>query len=197
MTLHRPIIIVMAVALALGLAGALYDYFRPGPAARTTMATPPLTPALQSIAPAFSMRTLDGQTTALAKLQGKVVILNLWATWCPPCLVEFPMLIDLVNKLDGQVVLVALSSDRTAGPVRTFLDQMATETNTPLVPPHFWIGLDEGRRITRDLYRVTTYPESFIIAPNGTVARHIIGIDDWKRAETEAFIRGLIPTHNP
>src|SRR5688500_1364907 len=74
-----------------------------------------------SRAPAYSAPTLDGQTVSLASLRGKVVVLNVWATWCRPCLQEMPALERLHQQLSSQgLAIVAVSVDApigTAGPL--------------------------------------------------------------------------------
>jgi cytochrome c biogenesis protein CcmG/thiol:disulfide interchange protein DsbE len=178
-------------ALGLAAIGAIYDVYHPAPAV-TVQSVPPATPPMGRPAPDFTLTDLSGATMTLSSLRGQVVIVNFWASWCAPCVIEWPLLIDLTAKFNGRVVLIAPSSDKTKGAVQTFIDQMHAQTKSPVEPPLVWVGVDPNRSITRDLYRVTTYPESFIIAPDGTVARHVVGIDDWNTGEVDQLIRGLL-----
>src|SRR5229473_5354741 len=70
-------------------------------------------------APAFAVRDLDGRDISAASLRGKVVLLNFWATWCPPCRAEIPDLVALQQKYRDQVVIIGISEDES--PVETVL----------------------------------------------------------------------------
>jgi peroxiredoxin len=73
-------------------------------------------------APEFSLETLDGKQVSLASLKGKVVVVDFWATWCPPCVAEIPGFQELQAKYaEKGVVFVGVSLDRRAEPVKEFL----------------------------------------------------------------------------
>jgi thiol-disulfide isomerase/thioredoxin len=85
-------------------------------------------PKVGAPAPAVILRTLDGQMLDLAQLRGKVVVVNVWATWCAPCRAEMPMLnAFFLQHRDADVVLVGLSADRTRdkGDVRKVMGAFA------------------------------------------------------------------------
>ncbi len=119
-------------------------------------------------APDFALETLRGDTFRLSEHRGEVVVLNFWATWCPPCREEIPMFVDLQRELgsDGlQFVGVAL--ERNAGPekVQAFAEKM--NINYP-------IGMGDGR-IAKKYGGVRGLPMTYIIGPDGTVEGHIPG----------------------
>src|SRR5262245_16639353 len=82
--------------------------------------------------PEFSVRDLDGKTITSGSLRGKVVIVNFWATWCPPCRAEIPDLIALQDKYRDQLQIIGISQDET-GPedVRKFATEQ--RMNYPIV----------------------------------------------------------------
>src|SRR5262249_21192180 len=108
-----------------------------------------------AIAPDFAVPDLDGQAVRLSNYRGKVVLLNLWATWCPPCREEMPSMERLFRQLrDRGFVLLAVSQDEAGrAAVDPFVRDMGL-TFPVLVDPQHQVG---------DRYQVWGYPESFII----------------------------------
>ena len=113
-------------------------------------------------APDFSLETLRGDPFRLSEHRGEVVVLNFWATWCPPCREEIPMFVDLQRELgDEGLQFVGVALERSAGPekVRAFAEKM--NINYP-------IGMGTGR-IAKKYSGVRGLPMTFIIGPDGTV----------------------------
>jgi peroxiredoxin len=135
-------------------------------------------------APDFTLRDLNGRPVRLSGLRGKVVFLNIWATWCPPCRMEMPSMESLHRRLQGRdFVMLAVSEDES-GPsaVRTFVDEMKLTFSVLLDP--------EGSLPPR--YGVTGYPETFIIDRKGHVVEHFIGPEDWANEEAFRYFSGLL-----
>jgi peroxiredoxin len=128
-------------------------------------------------APNFTLKDINGRTYRLSDLRGKIVFLNLWATWCPPCREEMPSMEALHRRLQGtDFIMLAVSEDEGgSAAVRPFVDQMRL-TFPVLMDPE---GELPGR------YGVTGYPETFIIDREGHVIQHTIGPDNW--ASEKAF----------
>jgi peroxiredoxin len=118
--------------------------------------------ASQSRAPDFSLQTPDGETVTLAALRGKVVLLNFWATWCPPCKAEMPDLNNLHRKYAAEHDFVVLGVDfeEDAETVQPFLQQYR------LIFP---VVLDRDGRVTTKLFGVRPLPTTFIIDREGFV----------------------------
>ncbi len=146
---------------------------------------------IHALVPDFKFTPLEGKEFHIKDLRGSVVILNFWASWCAPCVAEFPDLLDIIDQYNGKIILVALSSDQTQASVEKFIAAQSKKHGAEINKKSVFIGLDPGRRITRDLFNVTTYPESFILDSNGQIIKHIIGIDDWHKGSTQEILKSL------
>jgi len=122
-------------------------------------------------APDFTLQNQQGQKVNLAELRGKVVIVNFWATWCPPCRREMPSMEALYQTFrDDDLVLLAINVENEGRQnVAKFLQES---------PYSFPILLDEDARV-QNLYGVFQFPESFIIDRNGIVVKKVIGAIHW------------------
>ena len=116
----------------------------------------------------------------LQALKGRVVVLNFWASWCGPCLVEFPSLEALQRQMPGLTVL-AVSFDTSQSAYETFLARHRVDLRT---------ALDMSGR-SNHAYGTTRPPETWIIDRQGTVRRRFIGAQDWTSPEIEDYLRAL------
>ena len=140
-----------------------------------------------SRAPEFRARTIDGtnQVRTLADYKNKVVVLNIWATWCQPCIVEMPSFERLHRQVsDSGLRIVAISIDDVVGAdsVRAYAKNLGLT---------FDVLLDSLHTIDRD-YQVTGYPETFVVARDGTIRKKWIGPADWSSAANIMLIRDLL-----
>jgi peroxiredoxin len=126
-------------------------------------------------APDFSLPTLKGNSARLADYRGKVVFLNFWATWCPPCRDEMPSMEALYKRLQGRAFEMLAVSIDTGGEdvVREFVTEFGM--TFPVLP-------DPKNELSR-LYGLTGVPETYIIDKDGVVALKIIGARDWMGKE--------------
>ena len=135
-------------------------------------------------APDFTLPDLEGREVSLSDYRGKVVFLNIWATWCPPCRDEMPSMQRMYEDFKGDYFeMLAVSID--AGEVRVikrFMDDLG------LTFP----ALHDRNSQVYKLYRTTGVPETFIIDHNGVVAAKYIGERDWKRRELRGEVEKLI-----
>lgn len=145
-------------------------------------------------APAFAARTLAGDTASLADYRGQVVLLNVWATWCRPCVKEMPALQALYDKLSGDgFSVVAVSVDNLA---LSFGDPL--EAVRGFVKEHgitFPILLDPEYRI-ESTYQIAGLPMSYLLDREGTIRGKYLGPRGWDEPEFEAKIRKLLETEN-
>ena len=122
--------------------------------------------------PALTFQTMDGQEASLADFAGKVVVLNLWATWCAPCREEMPSLDRLQTRFaDRDLVVLALSVDR-AGPerVQQFLDEIGVK--------QLHVYRDPKAAATRAV-RVPGLPATLLVDRRGNEVGRVLGIAEW------------------
>lgn len=128
----------------------------------TTQAPPKI------IAPDFSLITLEGSEGALSDHLGKAVLVNFWATWCPPCRAEMPLIQEFADLYGDDLVVLAVNVGESEGEIRAFVEEYGF-TLTFLVDPANEVS---------QLYRVRGYPTSIFIDSEGMVkAVHIGELD--------------------
>jgi peroxiredoxin len=131
-------------------------------------------------APAFSLPTLDGDATELARLRGRVVLVNLGASWCPPCLEEMPSLQRLHQKLSAEgLVVLGVSADDDEKDIRQVLAK---------IPVSFPILRDPDGRMANQ-YRATGYPETYLVDKQGRLQATFIGPREWDSPEVLQKVR--------
>ena len=132
-----------------------------------------------TVAPNFTVS--DGvQTVELSKYRGHIVILNLWATWCPPCIEELPSLIQLQRQMPN-VIVIAISQDEDEAVYHRFLVQNHID---------FLTVRDPTTRINR-LYGTLQIPESYVIDKDGMLRRKFVSAQDWTSPEIIAYLKKL------
>lgn len=139
------------------------------------------------MAPAFTLKNLQGESVSLADYKGKVVFLNFWATWCEPCKEEMPAMQRLRQKLDGkpfEILAVSLDKDPTQA-VPAFLNKTGLDLNFPVLQ-------DSNQELAKNSYRTTGVPESFLIDANGKIVKHVIGSFEWDSPQITQFFEELI-----
>jgi cytochrome c biogenesis protein CcmG, thiol:disulfide interchange protein DsbE len=138
-----------------------------------------------SRAPEFrAVHLSTGRPASLAEYRGKVLLLNIWATWCPPCRVEMPSLERLQRQLAGtdfRLVSVSIDSDDS-----TVVGRYAHELGLT-----FEILHDRPGAI-REIYQTTGVPESFVIDRDGAIVKKVIGPAEWDSPVNETLIRRLL-----
>jgi peroxiredoxin len=150
---------------------------------------------LGSPAPEFTVTDLDGQEVTLDDYEGKVLLLNVWATWCAPCREEMPSMQALYESFDDRdFEILAISIDteegepdaggRGGGDVRGFADDFGLT---------FPILRNPSGDI-QTLYLTTGVPESFIVGRDGLIYKRLAGPTDWNADQHRTLIERLITT---
>jgi len=140
-----------------------------------------------SAAPPIVAASLDApkQERTITEYKGKVVLLNVWATWCEPCRVEMPSIQKLYNEFgpQGLVVLgVSVDDPGAEDEIREFVKQYGLT----------FIVLHDAKQQTKTNFQVTGFPETFVIGREGTIRKKVIGAADWSSDANRALIRELL-----
>ncbi len=132
-------------------------------------------------APEFAVRD-DERAVDLRDYRGKTVVLNFWASWCPPCVEETPALVAMQQKLrDRNVVVLAVSTDEDQAAYKKFVtDRM-----------HGLLTVRDAAQTSNSLYGTSKYPETYIIDKNGMVRRKFIGPVNWTSQEVLDYLSKL------
>jgi thiol-disulfide isomerase/thioredoxin len=136
------------------------------------------------LAPDFQLEDTKGNKVSLSELRGKIVMVNFWATWCPPCIEEMPSMERLNEALGGDdFVMLAINTEQNGrAVVPAFLEK---------TPYTFPILYDDKGDVQKH-YGVFKFPESFIVGKDGKVVEKIIGPLDWSSLKTITYLQGLI-----
>lgn len=142
----------------------------------------PLLPWTGGATPALVAKTLDGREWRLADLRGRTVVVNFWATWCVPCVVEMPSLARLWERLAPVgVEVVAVNFQENVARIEAFQKQY--NVGLPVVRDH------DGT--LRRAWQVNVFPTSFVIGPDQRIALRAVGEVDWDDTQVESRIRAL------
>lgn len=133
----------------------------------------------------FKLEALDGSTVSLEQLKGKVVFLNIWATWCGPCREEMPSMETLYDELrtNRDFVMLAVSQD-TKG-------RLVVAPYVEKNGYHFKVLLDPENQVG-EAYDVSGVPETFIIDREGRIVAHHMGAFDWSRPDVKDALKQLL-----
>ena len=159
-----------ATLLTIGLLSALIGCYSGSHPAR-----------IGSNAPDFTVQDSDHKIT-LSQFRGRVVVLNFWATWCPPCVEETPSLVQMQARLKNKgVVVLAVSIDADDAAYHKFLKDYSVNMVTVR---------DEAKKAA-SLYGTFGWPESYVIDRGGVIRRKFIGPVDWTSPEVTDYLSKL------
>ncbi|HEX9627727.1 MAG TPA: TlpA disulfide reductase family protein [Acidiferrobacterales bacterium] len=132
----------------------------------------------------LSLRELNGDTRQLADFRGRVVLVNFWATWCPPCIKEMPSMQRLHERFaERGFAVLAVNMGETEAEVRAFLTR---------VPVSFPILLDADG-VALKAWKVFAFPTSYVVDADGRIRLAVFGEVDWDAPEVIAKIEALLP----
>ncbi|QEP41708.1 TlpA family protein disulfide reductase [Ectothiorhodospiraceae bacterium BW-2] len=134
-------------------------------------------------APAFSLQDINGDTHQLSDYAGKPVIVNFWATWCPPCREEMPSMQRAWQQIQGSVAMLAINVGETEDKVFPFLGSY---------PVDFPILFDTDSAVLK-AWPVMGLPTTFVLDPQGRIVYRAIGGREWDDADILQKIKALSP----
>lgn len=164
----NPLRLLVLAALAASLAGCLGCTEQP----RLRL--------IGSTAPDFTLQD-SGHTISLHDYRGKIVVLNLWASWCLPCIEEIPDLNLLQKRMGDKITILAVSYDDTESDYQRFIHKHEMD---------FLTVHDRDRKL-KDLYQPTGPPETYVIDRSGKILRKFIGPQHWGGDEIVDYLRKL------
>lgn len=192
-TTHRNLIIIALIFFVLGTLTRLLNNLPPSNPYALTKAEEA---QIGKPAPMFAFTTLDGETHQLQDFEGKAVVINFWATWCPPCVVEFPQMLNLARETHGDAVYIFLSSDAQIPPIERFVDNLKRTQPDEVALNNVFIAQDPGKAVTQTLYQSYRLPETYMLAPDLTVVDKIIGASIiWDTPTVIEKVRGIAKNH--
>ncbi len=137
-----------------------------------------------SPAPDFTLKDLSGRDVRLKDLQGKVVIVNFWATWCPPCRGEVPSMVKLNEAMAGkefQMLAISIDEGGKEAVEGFFRDSGA---RLPAL-------LDSEQKVSK-MYGTTGVPETFVVDKKGIILKKVVGAMDWSDPQVIQFLNEVI-----
>jgi peroxiredoxin len=168
---------VKAGVLAVILAGAIYFTIRQ---------RQPRALAIGDSAPEFAVPAVPSGSLDLKAYRGQVVVLNLWATWCPPCVEETPSLEQFAERMrDHGVIVLSVSVDEDQEALQDFIQKYQIS---------YPVGRDPDRSLSAR-YGTVQFPETYILDRRGLLAEKVIGATDWDDPRMQNFVLGL--AHGP
>lgn len=166
------LLLLVGGSLYLGFAGSQRSQFEPQNKAGEG-----------DVAPDFTLQDTEGNRVSLADLRGKVVLVNFWATWCPPCRAEMPSMDTLNDAMaEEDFVMLAINIEENG---RTVVPEFLAKN------PHRFPVLYDDQGVVQKTYGVYKFPESFIVRKDGVIDDKIIGAIDWAHPETIAYLKSL------
>lgn len=136
--------------------------------------------------PDVVLTDLQGASIALKDYQGKIILLNFWATWCTPCIAEFPQFLKLAQAMPEDVVILAVSIDDEKTAIGKFLKRYLPDYAAVENVQIFW---DEDKKISQDLFQTVRVPETIIITPDMMMARKVAGLSvAWDGEEMKTYL---------
>ena len=184
--MNRKDLLILLAGLLIGAGLGVFLYFGMGigrkdpydqylPSGRQLIAAP----SVGSPAPNFELRDLYGETWRLSDQQGKVTLINFWATWCAPCRLEMPAIQERADQYPSDLAVLAVNFDESPEKVQSFMDELGLR---------FAVLLDPGAKV-QDLYQVRGYPTSFFVDETGKVRFQHIGI--LSEEQLDRYLRDL------
>jgi len=138
-------------------------------------------PRIGQAAPQFTVQDAD-RTISLSQFRGQVLVLNFWATFCPPCVDEMPSMISMAQNMKPKgVTVLGISIDVDANSYHRFLVDHAVN----------FLTVQDPEQKTATLYGTHGWPETYIIDRDGVVRRKFIGPVDWNSPEIRDFLNKL------
>lgn len=141
--------------------------------------------------PQFSVEAFsdsDGAELSTETYRGKPMLVNFWASWCPPCRNEFPALASLSDVYRDRLNVLAVSTDTEKTAASKFIEEISAEKKLPRFREQIALGWDGSKAVSMNLFSVVRLPETFLVSADGRVVDKFVGEIDWMSEEVRARI---------
>ena len=135
--------------------------------------------------PDFNLEKLDGTPFKLSEHEGKITIINFWASWCNPCVEEFPSMVKLIDHFGDRLQIIAVSTDDDKKDMTNFLKAFG------LPKPGFEVVWDKDKAAMKR-FGIEKVPESFLIGKDGKLIRKVLGIENWSSENALGYFQSLL-----
>lgn len=180
--------LVIIGTIAVGFGIAAWDHYAPPPGSLRddTVVRPSEKPVLKN-APSVIFDLADDVRMPLKDLRGKIVLVNVWATWCAPCVIEIPQLLTIAREHDD-VELILLSVDQSRTIVDDFFARTTARVQNDLARDNVYVAFDPYKAVSREGFDTSLYPETYIINREGKIKHKISGLVDWLEPHVQSMI---------
>lgn len=183
----NALLVIAIIALTLG-ATWLMDGYNGVVSAKAKTPTLTNTEGLQA-APDITLTDLNGKSVKLHDYEGKIILLNFWATWCTPCIAEFPQFVKLAQAMPDDLVILTLSIDDDPSVIGKFMKRYVKGYEGT---KNLKLFTDSDKKISQDMFQTVRVPETIIITPKMMMARKVAGLSiEWDSDETKKYLAGL------
>ncbi len=135
--------------------------------------------------PNFELIDIAGEPLSLDDYDDRIILLNFWASWCEPCVAEFPSMMRLLRRYPDEMVLLAISADHNEEEMMAFLRVFGAEE------PNLRVAWDRQMEVAR-LYGTQVLPESYIIGPGRRLIRKVAGVEDWDTPGAQQYFAEIV-----
>ncbi len=140
--------------------------------------------------PKVVFETIDGVSVDVEKYRGKTIVLHFWATWCVPCVKEFPELLKMSALAGENVVLLTVSNDRDGQAVQKFLQKVDKENLAQ--GANVVLAIDPARTISQEVFQSYKLPETILISPSFEMVKKIVGAETlWSDPEMLRYLKEM------
>lgn len=134
----------------------------------------------------LSFTTTDGIAYTLDDIKAPVVLLHYWASWCGPCLIEFPHLLETLKEMDGQIVMIAISLDYKADAMQRYITSLEADDL-----PIYWVH-DTEYELSFKRFQIAGTPETIFLGPKRTVLKKVNDEYDWRARDSWKELTAMI-----
>jgi thiol-disulfide isomerase/thioredoxin len=133
----------------------------------------------------FQQKTIEGKDFEFFKVGGQIVLLNFWASWCGPCILEYPSMLRLVAAYNGKIKMVTVSQDENLEDLERFLKRFGKGTSDVT---HLW----DPDRVLAKKFGTEKLPETYIFNSKFKLVRKVPNSEDWERQQVKDYLNQLM-----